>query len=203
MAPRKREQNEELRAQRRLQIIEAAIPLFAVKGFDATSVSEVAKAAGMSHGTVFLYFPTKEALFQAAVMEPLDQMEEQHRGIVLGGGSPLERIRRMVREQIDTFAHWDSYVRLVHNVLGQKDRFPDLLPAIYGFTARYAAILEPVITEGQQLGELGPGDPRGIAYAYFAYLNGVSLIIDRPGSPYFQETVDAFSHYALRLFAPQ
>ena len=33
--------------------------------------SEVAQAAGISHGTIFLYFPSKDALFRAAVLEPL------------------------------------------------------------------------------------------------------------------------------------
>lgn len=203
ISPRTRQQNEALRAERRQQILEAAIALFARHGYDSTSVSMVAKAGGVSHGTVFLYFPTKEALFEAAVLEPLAEAERQFQAIARGGGSPLEQIRQMIREQILTFAQKESYVRLAHHVLGQRDRFSDLVPRIFSLTDRYARALGPVIAEGQRQGELGPGDPRMIAFAYFAYLNGVSLITDPPGSPGFAETLEHFITLGVRIFAPQ
>ncbi|MFZ5827911.1 MAG: TetR/AcrR family transcriptional regulator [Bacillota bacterium] len=202
MSPRRPEQNEEIRAERRKQILETAIPLFARQGFDATSVSQIAREAGVSHGTIFLYFPTKEELFTAAVVEPLLDAEVHYRSILQGEGSPLDRIERLIREQVTIFALGESKVRLIHSVLGQRDRFAHLLPEIYAYTDRYARTLSPLIVEGQRAGELGPGDPRAIAFAYFAYLNGVTLISDPPGSAYFQETLETFIAYGLRLFAP-
>lgn len=49
--------------------MEAALALFVEKGFAATRVEEVAARAGVSKGTLFLYFPTKEELFKAVVRE--------------------------------------------------------------------------------------------------------------------------------------
>ncbi|QLG88463.1 TetR/AcrR family transcriptional regulator [Chitinibacter bivalviorum] len=51
------------------EIIEAALQLFHQKGFSATKIDEVAIAAGVTKGTVYLYFPSKEALFKAVVQE--------------------------------------------------------------------------------------------------------------------------------------
>ena len=51
------------------ELIEAALELFVEKGFAATRVDEVAARAGVSKGTLFLYFPSKEELFKAAVRE--------------------------------------------------------------------------------------------------------------------------------------
>ncbi|MFF3763360.1 TetR/AcrR family transcriptional regulator [Streptomyces sp. NPDC001922] len=50
---------------RRRQIVDAAIGLFAAKGFERTTTAEICRAAGMSTGNVFHYFPTKRAIFHA------------------------------------------------------------------------------------------------------------------------------------------
>ena len=51
------------------ELLDAALELFVEKGFAATRVEEVAKLAGVSKGTLFLYFPSKEDLFKAVVRE--------------------------------------------------------------------------------------------------------------------------------------
>ena len=51
------------------ELLDAALNLFVEKGFAATRVEEVAKLAGVSKGTLFLYFSSKEELFKAVVRE--------------------------------------------------------------------------------------------------------------------------------------
>ena len=51
------------------ELIDAALDLFVEKGFAATRVEEVAARAGVSKGTLFLYFPSKDELFKAVVRE--------------------------------------------------------------------------------------------------------------------------------------
>ncbi len=53
------------------ELLQAALELFVEKGFAATKVEEVAKRAGVSKGTLFLYFSSKEELFKAVVRENL------------------------------------------------------------------------------------------------------------------------------------
>ena len=53
------------------ELLEAALTLFVEKGFAATRVEEVAARAGVSKGTLFLYFPSKEELFKAVVRETI------------------------------------------------------------------------------------------------------------------------------------
>jgi TetR/AcrR family transcriptional regulator len=64
----KRERRKEARPG---ELLESALDLFVDKGFAATRVEEVALRAGVSKGTLFLYFPTKEELFKAVVRENL------------------------------------------------------------------------------------------------------------------------------------
>jgi TetR/AcrR family transcriptional regulator len=66
LAPHKRERRKQDRPG---ELLEAALDLFVEKGFAATRVEEVAMRAGVSKGTLFLYFPSKEDLFKAVVRE--------------------------------------------------------------------------------------------------------------------------------------
>lgn len=66
LQPHKRERRKQDRPG---ELLEAALDLFVEKGFAATRSEEVALRAGVSKGTLFLYFPSKEELFKAVVME--------------------------------------------------------------------------------------------------------------------------------------
>ena len=65
-APAKRERRKEARPG---ELLDAALDIFVEKGFAATRVEEVAARAGVSKGTLFLYFPSKDELFKAVVRE--------------------------------------------------------------------------------------------------------------------------------------
>ena len=53
------------------ELLDAALDLFVDKGYAATRAEEVATRAGVSKGTLFLYFPSKEELFKAVIRENL------------------------------------------------------------------------------------------------------------------------------------
>jgi len=70
----KRERRKEARPG---ELLDAALNLFVEKGFAATRMEEVATRAGVSKGTVFLYFPSKEELFKAVVRENISGRFEE------------------------------------------------------------------------------------------------------------------------------
>src|SRR6185436_16584329 len=57
---------------KRAQILRAATDVFSEREFHAVPVEDVATAAGVGKGTLYLYFPTKEQLFYATILEALD-----------------------------------------------------------------------------------------------------------------------------------
>jgi AcrR family transcriptional regulator len=85
VAPIRRRQKEA----RPQQLLDAALMLFVEKGFAATRAEEVAQRAGVSKGTLYLYYPSKEELLKAVIREHLGSriaagaaLAEQHRGPV-------------------------------------------------------------------------------------------------------------------------
>lgn len=87
----------------RTRIAKAALELFAQRGFDGTSTREVARAAGVSNGLVFNYFPTKADLLVAAAGQRSPFMEQLDTLLEDVADDPLDRSLHGV---IDAFLGW-------------------------------------------------------------------------------------------------
>ena len=87
----KRERRKEARPG---ELLEAALDLFVEKGFAATRAEEVAARAGVSKGTLFLYFPSKEELFKAVVRENISgRFQEWNEEFQKFQGSSADMVR--------------------------------------------------------------------------------------------------------------
>lgn len=90
------------RAVRREQLIEATISTVARRGLTQTTLSDVAKAAGVSHGLINFHFQTKDSL----LAETLSHMSNEHRAIwtkalAAAGPAPAERLNALILAEFD------------------------------------------------------------------------------------------------------
>jgi len=74
MSPRTEKQYKEIREEKRKLIKDKALELFALEGFDKTSISKIAKNADISKGLLYNYFDSKEALLTDIIFEQVDMM---------------------------------------------------------------------------------------------------------------------------------
>jgi AcrR family transcriptional regulator len=80
------------------EIVQAALDLFVEKGFSSTRMDEIAKRAGVTKGTVYLYFPSKDDLFRAVVEEMMGaQMESAERLVAEHTGSTRDLVAELIR----------------------------------------------------------------------------------------------------------
>ena len=93
-APRsQRQRRKEARPQ---ELLQAALQLFDQKGFAATRIDEVAQKAGVSKGTLYLYYPSKEDLFKAVVRQNLSSLIEEGQQLAATfEGSSAELLREL------------------------------------------------------------------------------------------------------------
>lgn len=75
MSPRTKEQNEEIRKQRSQEILQAAILVYAEKGYAASEIGEIAERAGLARGLVYHYFKNKQSLFRELYENMMDKTE--------------------------------------------------------------------------------------------------------------------------------
>lgn len=89
-------------SERRAAIIDAALPLFARKGFAATTTKEIAQAAGVSEALIFKHFPSKAALYEAIFRSCVDGDEELAKLLAMepGTAAVVAYVRAMVRHYV-------------------------------------------------------------------------------------------------------
>ncbi len=94
-----RERRRREKEDRRRRILETARRIFWKKGFSGTTMPEIARAAELAPGTLYLYFPGKESLYAELLVEGYDRLIARLRKAVVKGAPP----RRQAEALIDTF----------------------------------------------------------------------------------------------------
>lgn len=159
---RRRTRRKEARPQ---EIVEAAMRLWAEKGFAATRLEDVAAEAGVAKGTIYLYFASKEALFEAALRQTLVvTMDAASEHMAAFAGSTRELLQMFferVRQQLDA----SGSVVLMKVLIGEGHRFPALVELHREIAlSRGTETLGRILRRGVERGELRPDavntDPR-------------------------------------------
>ncbi len=91
------------RESRRDQIFEAALACFSENGFHQTGMADIVRRSGMSHGAVYVYFPSKEDIIEA-LADDRHQREAILNSVVQNAKNPIEGIHALVR----AYAGWVS-----------------------------------------------------------------------------------------------
>src|SRR4051812_44823705 len=111
---------------RAAEILDAALASFAQKGFAATRLDDIAARAGITKGTIYLYFDSKQALFEALARQSIGQQIEQVRAqLSVFPGSSTDLLR-LVLTTMGHFAMTSDRVVLPRLVLAEAANFPQL-----------------------------------------------------------------------------
>jgi AcrR family transcriptional regulator len=87
-----------------LKILETALDLFRNKGFDATTMREVAANAGVATGAAYYYYPSKDAIVMALYQRTFDGMQPKIQKALVARGGLEARMRALIRVKLEHFA---------------------------------------------------------------------------------------------------
>ena len=170
---------ESTRSARRGQIMEAALACFARAGYHATTMADVAAQAGVSKGTPYLYFPSKEALFIALHDEwDCGLAERIDSAVTALADSERRSPRRMLRTVAAAVgAHVVEHsetCRVLMEARTLAPYYPAIAAAVEASGAGAQQQLEELFREGVAAGEWPPGtDPELRARLFTAALEGL------------------------------
>lgn len=149
------------------EIVAAALSVFSERGFAAARLDEVAARAGISKGTVYLYFDTKEALFEAVVRQELLPLLERAEALVDSHqGSAAELLRIIAaRFELAMESELGSIPRLV---LAESGNFPRIAKFYADeVVARGVRLFSRVLERGVVDGEFRPMPARPLIPVFF------------------------------------
>ncbi len=173
--PRKPAANAEIRKARRKEILRAAARVFAERGLREAKVSDIARAAGLSHGLIYHYFDSKDALAEAIFDEKLNQMSNILAS-GLGEGSVIERLARGCELFVEQTSAEPEVALFVTQAVVNRALPDSLRERLTGSAQAAFEQLTTLITEGQKTGEVDDNVPAGaLATAVAALVRGLSL----------------------------
>jgi AcrR family transcriptional regulator len=138
------------------ELMEAGLAAFLEHGFAATRMEDVARRAGAAKGTLFRYFPTKEALFEAAVASRAAPLWE---GLPAPPeDAPLAEVAAALARRVHGALARPEVLGLLRIILTEGPRFPAVLEVWHRLSvSRARALLEARAAAAVARGELAPG----------------------------------------------
>ncbi len=148
------------------EICSAALEVFAEKGFAAAKLDEIARRAGVSKGTLYLYFSDKQELFRAVIRDTISPNIEAVRASLEQTDLPLEEIVRTFLPRFAALAEKLPIGAVAKMVIGESRNFPEIAKVWHDVVLSNAiGTIARIIERAQERGEVRPGDPRLHAFS--------------------------------------
>lgn len=159
---------------KRERILRAATRVFARKGFYATRVSEIAKAAGVADGTIYLYFKNKDDVLISIFADRITKLIAFLRDEIAKAQGIEEKVRVVVELQLGLLEEHRDLAEVVTVNLRQSSRLLKQYAA--PLFSEYLDLIAGVIAEGQREGVLRTDvSPRVVARGLWGALDGLAL----------------------------
>jgi TetR/AcrR family transcriptional repressor of bet genes len=188
---------------RRQQLIEATIDVMARKGYAGTTMADVAKAAGLSSGIVNFHFDTKENLLVDTLRYLADEYRANwHSALDAAGSDPAEKLEALLWADFNAeictprkLAAWCAF-------WAEAQSRPTYLEHCASNDEEYSAIVLDLCTRIIAAGRY-PHEPRHIARALDALLEGLWLDLMTMATPYSRDEAKLTIHACLHAFFPR
>lgn len=169
-APGRPRRNEALSELRRKEIVAAAIKIFGKKGFEATRADEIAAAARIAKGTLYLYFKNKEAIYTAAVTHAVRELQAEVARRSADAQGFRDRLATAIRVRLEFWPERESIYRLLLTVGREPKLRRQTNEVLRNAHSSFIAIFE----DGVSAGEIAPADFVPLAWAALDLVRGAT-----------------------------
>jgi Transcriptional regulator len=174
MSPRNVEKDLLQREKRINHILDSALEIIAVKGIGSVSINDIVAAAGISIGSMYHYFKSKDEIISEILRRGQTGYGQHVTQIAGQEWTALDKLYLMCESWLALENSW-AYTILIHTARLSDASSEEIRRAV---TERFTNNLEPVATvmkQGQQEGLVVSGDPLELAYYFVSLIQGLTL----------------------------
>ncbi len=168
---------------KRSKILRAAIEVFAREGYFSARMTDVAKAAGVADGTLYLYFDGKEHLLLSVFDDVLGRFIDQLKSEMARLDDPVDKLKVMVRLHLETIGRDRALAHVLQIETRHSRQFMNLLS--HGRLGEYLGLLNDIVKEGQDLGrfrrDISAGLVTNVIFGAVDELVNRWILADHPG----------------------
>ncbi len=175
MSPRSAQANQRLHEEQKERILSAALPVFVHKGLAATRMADIAAAAEMGYGSVYHYFPDKEAIFTALIERSMQESRQHVRAMLEMAGSSWERLEWWLSHAMTWVRKHPEIILFMTQVLINEPAQQELRRLVYQLGRASHQELRRLIVEGQEAGQVVAGNPDQLVTAIQSCLQGFAI----------------------------
>lgn len=178
--------------ERRQEILDTAVRIFCEKGYEKTSIGDIAKAIGVAQGLCYRYFPSKEALFDSALEQYADELAGRLSASLKRQGMSLKTFIETMPMMAE--AKTGDYYQIFHGKENKKFHDQLTLKVCQKLTAAVAGLLK----QAKERGEIGLEDVW--TAASFCVYGQIGILLDEQISEEEKKRrIRQFLIYILRL----
>ncbi len=177
---------DEHRRQKRMLIEHAAAAVFAERGFDTVTVAEVAKAAGITPGTIYLYFGGRDELLFATVLHEIDDLEARMHRVLDERAAPAITLKRMMDAYLEfCLERPHGFQMLVAGIstTTRRNASAELVAEYDRRAAGCLSLLHKQVVRGIEEGAFRPGDAWQLTHTIWGACHGILALAVSAGDP--------------------
>jgi len=155
------------------EILAAARGVFAMRGFSEATVDEIAAAAGIAKGTVYLYFPSKRDIYLAALKQGLMELMERTRATMDAARGIEAKLQTFVRTRLEYAEANRDFIKIYHSEFGNLTNAAVCDSEFQQLYLKQARMLESVLRSAVTNGEIRPVRTDFAAFNIYDMVKGV------------------------------
>ena len=165
----------------KLRILDAALDVFASKGYHDTRMDEIVDESHTSKGAIYFHFPNKERLFLALVDQFADLLERRVVEAIEPEEKGIARVRIALETCLNTFGKYRRPAKLLLvQAVGLGTAFENKRNEV---NDRFARLIETYLQEAIEVGDIPTVDTEVVAYAWMGAMYGVIIRWVYTGEP--------------------
>jgi len=161
-------------AERRRQIIEAALACFTRKGYTNTTMDDIVAESGLSKGSLYWYFKSKDDLFIAMVTSMFENVAAESMESLVSSETAVERLRAGAQSMTELGKQIEGVFYLLAEFWARSEHRQEAGGFWVGMLREYAQVIEALLADGVQRGEFRSVDVEALTWMLLAAYDGLA-----------------------------